>query len=365
MASHPQGIHPNLAPRDRRSPWWAIATGVSITVAINAVIPYTHHYMHTISLVEGMIPMGILMPFLVLIFVVNPVLRALGCALQPWELIFIFAVGYASMSINELLGRVLATYAVMHYMATPENLWEEYVFGLVQPYLVVEGAEDQLAWFYEGLPRNAAIPWAIWLRPTFWWLRFYRRARHWLCRSGNDFAPAMGGARAVAVSLCTGGRGIGRDRRAEWVSQLHEATLVLGRFCHSGRDCAVVYHRLFRSRLSRDYRGDSELQHFVGTLCALPARTAQLFDHRICVFYRFAGLVFDLGVLGAHMASNRHDQSHGPGRGPWGNSPGRGNRHWAVLSSFACGDCGLRASTSRRFFNTHFASPKTWTIRTS
>ncbi len=172
MASHPQGIHPNLAPHDRRSPWWAIATGVSITVAINAVIPYTHHYMHTISLVEGMIPMGILMPFLVLIFLVNPVLRALGCALQPWELIFIFAVGYASMSINELLGRVLATYAVMHYMATPENLWEEYVFGLVQPYLVVEGAEDQLAWFYEGLPRNAAIPWAIWLRPTFWWLSF-------------------------------------------------------------------------------------------------------------------------------------------------------------------------------------------------
>ena len=116
--------------------------------------------------------MGIFMPFLVLIFVVNPVLRALGCALQPWELIFIFAVGYASMSINELLGRVLATYAVMHYMATPENLWEEYVFGLVQPYLVVEDADEQLAWFYEGLPRNATIPWAIWLRPTFWWLSF-------------------------------------------------------------------------------------------------------------------------------------------------------------------------------------------------
>ena len=145
-------------PLTQRSPWWAIALAVLITVSINAIIPYTHHYMHTISLVEGMIPMGILMPFLVLIFIVNPALRALGCALQPWELIFIFAVGYVSMSINELLGRVLATYAVMHYMATPENLWEEYVFGLVQPYLVVEDAKDQLAWFYEGLPRNATIP---------------------------------------------------------------------------------------------------------------------------------------------------------------------------------------------------------------
>ena len=91
-------------PLTQRSPWWAIALAVLITVSINAIIPYTHHYMHTISLVEGMIPMGIFMPFLVLIFIVNPVLRALGYALQPWELIFIFAVGYVSMSINELLG---------------------------------------------------------------------------------------------------------------------------------------------------------------------------------------------------------------------------------------------------------------------
>ena len=96
------------------------------------------------------------------------------------------------MSINELLGRVLATYAVMHYMATPENLWEEYVFGLVQPYLVVEDAKDQLAWFYEGLPRTATIPWAIWIRPTFWWLSFIRRARPGISRIGDNFAPAMG-----------------------------------------------------------------------------------------------------------------------------------------------------------------------------
>ena len=76
----------------KRSPWWAIALAMLITVGMNAVIPYTHHYMHTISLVEGMIPMGIFIPFLVLVFVVNPLLRILGAPLQPWELIFIFAV---------------------------------------------------------------------------------------------------------------------------------------------------------------------------------------------------------------------------------------------------------------------------------
>ena len=38
--------------------------------------------------------------------------------------------------------------------------------------------------------------------------------------------------------------------------------LFWGRFCHSGRDCAVVYHRLFRSRLSRDYRGGFRITTF-------------------------------------------------------------------------------------------------------
>jgi len=157
-----------------RSSWRSIALAVSITVGVNAAIPYTHHYMHTISLVEGMIPMGVLMPFLVLVFVVNPLLKLFGYGLRlrPWELVIVFAVGYVSAHINELLARVIATFAVMHYMATPENLWAEYAFGLVRPWLVVGDAGDQLTWFYEGLPRGASVPWAIWVRPLFWWLSF-------------------------------------------------------------------------------------------------------------------------------------------------------------------------------------------------
>jgi len=158
----------------QQSSWRSIVIAIVLTVGINAFIPYTHHYMHTISLVEGMIPMGVLMPFLVLVFVVGPILRAMGkeWRLGPWELIVIFSVGYVSVHINEILGRVLATFAVMNYMATPENLWSEYVFDLVRPYLVVEDAGEQLDWFYEGLPRGQSIPWYIWVRPLLSWLSF-------------------------------------------------------------------------------------------------------------------------------------------------------------------------------------------------
>ncbi len=154
------------------TPWRSIALASLLTVGLNAVIPYTQFKVHTISLVEGMIPMGVLMPFLVLVFLVNPLLRAFGAGLRPYELIVVFSVSYVSAHINEFLGRVLATFAIMHYMATPENLWAEYAFDVVRPWLVVEDAGERLDWFYEGLPTGASIPWGIWMRPLFWWLSF-------------------------------------------------------------------------------------------------------------------------------------------------------------------------------------------------
>ena len=44
----------NEAIDGQQSSWRSIAIAIFLTVGINAIIPYTHHYMHTISLVEGM-----------------------------------------------------------------------------------------------------------------------------------------------------------------------------------------------------------------------------------------------------------------------------------------------------------------------
>lgn len=115
-----------------------------------------------------MIPIGVIVPFLVLVFVVNPLVKLLRRGpVRPWELVTVFSVSFTGIHINEILGRVLAIYAIMHYMATPENLWAEYAFNLVPPWFVVEDASHQLAWFYEGLPPDASVPWSIRVRPTF------------------------------------------------------------------------------------------------------------------------------------------------------------------------------------------------------
>ena len=151
-----------------------VALGLILAVGINALIPYTQHALRTTSLVESTIPMGVLMPFLFLVFVVNPILGKFGSRLPftSRELVVAFAVSFVPIHVNEVLGRVIATFSVMHYMATPENGWAEFVFGRVPPWLVVQDAGAQIDWFHEGLPSDQDIPWNLYLTPLLWWLSF-------------------------------------------------------------------------------------------------------------------------------------------------------------------------------------------------
>ena len=262
------------------------------------------------------------------------------------------------MSINELLGRVLATYAVMHYMATPENLWEEYVFGLVQPYLVVEDAKDQLAWFYEGLPRNATIPWAIWIRPTFWWLSFIAALglgsvalatilrRQWVEQERLPFPFAQ-----VAEELAetAGPKGFPEYMKQPlfWAGFSIPAVIVLwyiiGYFDPSFPVITV---------------GIQNYTISLGRYVPFLHGRLQLLNHRICVLYRSTSLIFNLGILDTHLVANRNDQSAGPGRRASANLPARDSKRWADSSYFVCGDCGLRGTISKQYFNRHFAKPK-------
>ena len=159
---------------DRSSLRRGVALGLTLAVGINAIIPYTQHAVRTTSLVESTIPMGVLIPFLILTFLVNPVLGKFGNRLQftPRELVVAFAVSFVPAHVNEVLGRVIATFSVMHYMATPENGWAEFVFDRVPSWLVVRNAGEPLSWFHEGLPHDQNIPWDLYVTPLLWWLSF-------------------------------------------------------------------------------------------------------------------------------------------------------------------------------------------------
>ena len=154
--------------------WPAVATAVLLAVAINCVVPYTQHAILTTSLLEGMMPLGIFLPFIVLVFALNPLARLLfGRALfSGRENVFIFAAGFLSASIGEVTGRMIAVISSPNYFATTENQWGEFVQPNLPGWVLVGNQAGALRRFYEGIQPGEAIPWSVWVAPLLWWLSF-------------------------------------------------------------------------------------------------------------------------------------------------------------------------------------------------
>ena len=169
-----EGAPGELLVEEGGTSWRALLIAIVLTVAMNAFVAVAYHSLHSTSLISGMLPLGVFLPFIVLVFIINPLLRVTtGRYLRGWELVLIFSVGYVSAPIAELVGRWIATIAVPYYLASPENRWAYYVFPHLKDWLVVKTEPEYLRWFYEGMPKGAGFPWQVWVVPLFWWLSFF------------------------------------------------------------------------------------------------------------------------------------------------------------------------------------------------
>ena len=76
------------------------------------------------------------------------------------------ACSICSMGLTLYLIPILAA---VSYFASPQNQWAEMVHPFVPSWLVPHGNEA-IRGFYEGIPREQAIPWGVWLKPLLAWL---------------------------------------------------------------------------------------------------------------------------------------------------------------------------------------------------
>lgn len=154
--------------------WRAVLCALLLAAAINCVVPITQHALVTTSLLEGMMPLGIFLPFIVLVFAANPLTRLVSGRplFSGRELIFIFAAGFLSASIGEVTGRMIAVISSPNYFATSENQWGEFVQPNLPTWVLVGNDAGALRRFYEGLKPGETIPWSVWVAPLLWWLSF-------------------------------------------------------------------------------------------------------------------------------------------------------------------------------------------------
>ena len=112
------------------------------------------------------LPIAVVVPFLVLAGVVNPLLRLLRRtrALSRAETVVIYCMmlcgaGIPSFGLTEYL---FPTLAGVRYYASEENRWDS-IFIRHVPDWMAPTDETAVTAFFEGLHPGAHIPWSAWL----------------------------------------------------------------------------------------------------------------------------------------------------------------------------------------------------------
>ena len=117
--------------------------------------------------------------FFLLFVLLLTVQVVLGAVRREWafgrgELVTIFAMMAVATAIptRGVVGLLLPMITGTFYYATPENQWAELIHPHLADWMVVADIEA-IRDFYEGVGRNAPIPWDAWLVPLGHWLAFY------------------------------------------------------------------------------------------------------------------------------------------------------------------------------------------------
>tara|TARA_B100000029_G_scaffold505920_1_gene587563 strand:+ start:57859 stop:59694 length:1836 start_codon:yes stop_codon:yes gene_type:complete len=126
----------------------------------------------------GHLPIAVLIPFFILLFVVNPLIRKLKSSwtLSGSEMTLIFVMTFISSLVP---GKVMVAYlmgiiATPYYFARPENQWATTFFDYLPDWLLVSSNGNTLVWFYEGMPEGIDnIIWGPWFPPLFWWISLF------------------------------------------------------------------------------------------------------------------------------------------------------------------------------------------------
>ena len=166
------------APYDAAPPGRRIMTGRATAVGLMAVVtvtlagPYSEWVVRSSYMTTNYFPLGLAFIFIFLVAVLNPLLklvgRCYGLGGDELGVVHMMLIAAVSVPTYGITGYVISIAASPFYYATTENGWAEYLHHYI-PRWVVPGGGPEVAWFFEGLPAGASIPWRVWLAPLFWW----------------------------------------------------------------------------------------------------------------------------------------------------------------------------------------------------
>jgi hypothetical protein len=149
----------------------------SVTVIAVSVVwdEWMSYYMSGSNISRSHFPLAFFLPYLVLCLLNLFADRLLPFrALTKPELLVVLATGLIAISVpyDGLTGHLIALIAGAFYFATAENRWGLYVHDHIPQWLVPSNANDEMGWFFEGVPAGEFPDLGVWVTPLFWWTAF-------------------------------------------------------------------------------------------------------------------------------------------------------------------------------------------------
>ncbi len=150
----------------------AMAVGIGAVAGVNLVAPYSEWIVRSTHTTTNYFPLGLAFTFILVVVGLNPLLKLIarrrGLGSDELGVVYIMLLAAVSVPTYGITGYALSVSAAPFYFATTENGWAEFLHQHL-PLWALPGRGQEVAWFFEGLPSGASIPWHIWVLPAFWW----------------------------------------------------------------------------------------------------------------------------------------------------------------------------------------------------
>ncbi len=149
----------------------AVGLGLFLVVALDLLAIYVRYVFHGSLMTYSHIPMAMLIVLMLMMIGLAGIGKMTGWVLSKGEWHAILAMGIVGATLPGfgLTGYLLGYITAPYYFVTEENMWAEHLHPLLPNWLLPSHEGNAVAWYYEGLPSGAEIPWDVWVLPLFWW----------------------------------------------------------------------------------------------------------------------------------------------------------------------------------------------------
>ena len=151
----------------------SLTTGALMALAISVGAPYSNTVLRGSYMALDFSTAGAIFLFFILVFLIHTLLGLVNPRLSfrrdELAVIYIMAIVGCSIPTMGLTEYLLPIISGAVYYATPENEWAHLIHPYIKDWIIPQDSEA-IKYFYEGLPRNHAFPWQVWIRPIASWM---------------------------------------------------------------------------------------------------------------------------------------------------------------------------------------------------